>query len=57
MLKAYSYAKLNLFLYVTSKRKDGYHNIYSLITRINLFDYLAIEKSEDFALKLISKIY
>lgn len=51
MLKAYSYAKLNLFLYVTSKRKDGYHNIYSLITRINLFDYLEVEKSEDFCIE------
>jgi 4-diphosphocytidyl-2-C-methyl-D-erythritol kinase len=51
MLKAYSYAKLNLFLYVTSKRKDGYHNIYSLITRINLFDYLSVEKNKKFCIE------
>ena len=51
MLKAYSYAKINLFLYITSKRSDGYHNIYSLLTRINLFDYLSVEKSEYFSIK------
>lgn len=51
MLKAYSYAKINLFLYITSKRSDGYHNLYSLITRISLFDYLLVNKSDNFCIK------
>ena len=51
MLKAFSYAKINLFLYVTSKRADGYHDLYSLITRVNLFDFLALEKNEKFTIQ------
>ena len=35
-----SFAKLNLFLYVVSKRQDGYHNLYSLMTCIDLHDEL-----------------
>lgn len=51
MLKAYSYAKINLFLYVTSKRADGYHDLYSLITRVNLFDFVALKKNEKFCIQ------
>lgn len=43
--KIKSYAKINLFLYVTSKRKDGYHNLYSLMTRIDLFDDIHLDFS------------
>jgi 4-diphosphocytidyl-2-C-methyl-D-erythritol kinase len=35
-----SFAKLNLFLYVLSKRQDGYHELYSLMTLIDLCDEL-----------------
>ena len=38
-------AKINLFLRVLGKRKDGYHNIRSGITFINLFDEISISKS------------
>ena len=41
--KVASFAKINLFLYVTSKRKDGYHNLHSLMTQIDLRDDLYIE--------------
>ena len=34
-------AKINLFLKIINKRKDGYHNIRSGITLINLFDHLS----------------
>lgn len=37
---ARSYAKLNLFLYVTGRQKDGYHTLCSLMTPINLYDEL-----------------
>jgi 4-diphosphocytidyl-2-C-methyl-D-erythritol kinase len=35
-----SFAKLNLFLYVVSKRHDGYHELCSLMTCIDLCDEL-----------------
>jgi len=41
--KLASFAKINLFLYVTGKREDGYHNLYSLMTQIDLWDDLYIE--------------
>ena len=37
-------AKINLFLQVLNKRPDGYHNIYSLMQAITLFDRLKIKK-------------
>ena len=40
-------AKLNLFLDITSGREDGYHNILSLIAKINLFDDLEIDIAKD----------
>ncbi len=36
-------AKVNLFLEVTGRRKDGYHTLASLFTRINLYDVLEME--------------
>jgi len=46
--KVKSFAKINLFLYVTSKRKDGYHNLDSLMVPIDLFDdiYFDFSKKE-----------
>jgi 4-diphosphocytidyl-2-C-methyl-D-erythritol kinase len=45
ILKLKSFAKVNLFLHVLNKREDGYHNIVSLLSRIDLFDTITIEKS------------
>ena len=33
-----SFAKINLFLHVTGKRPDGYHDLFSLMTKITLAD-------------------
>ena len=43
-----SFAKINLFLHVTAKREDGYHDLHSLMTRIDLYDdiYLKFEGDE-----------
>ena len=43
-----SFAKINLFLYITSKREDGYHNLCSLMTQIDLCDdiYLDFTKKD-----------
>ena len=38
-------AKINMFLHVLNKRDDGYHNIRSGITFINLFDEVCIKKN------------
>ena len=38
-------AKINMFLHVLDKRDDGYHNIRSGITFINLFDEVCIKKN------------
>lgn len=43
-------AKINIGLYVTSKRADNYHNIESLFYPVNLFDIIEIEKSNSFEL-------
>ena len=40
-------AKLNLFLHVTGRRPDGYHELQTLFQLIDLCDTLAIEVRED----------
>ena len=45
ILKLKSFAKVNLFLHVLNKREDGYRNILSLLSRIDLFDTITIKKS------------
>ena len=36
-------AKVNLFLEVAGRRRDGYHNLATLFAKINLFDTLTLE--------------
>jgi 4-diphosphocytidyl-2-C-methyl-D-erythritol kinase len=48
MISAKAYAKINIFLNVTRKREDGYHDIETLFSRVNLYDVLTIEKSQSF---------
>ncbi len=38
-----SFAKINLYLYIDSKRPDGYHNLNTLMTRIDLKDDIRID--------------
>lgn len=45
-------AKINLFLHITNKRLDGFHELQSLITKIDLFDELLVEKSTKFSLEI-----
>jgi len=45
VLKAY--AKINLGLRILRKREDGFHDIETIFYRINLFDELTIEPSEN----------
>ena len=39
-------AKINLYLKILSKRKDGYHNIKTLFQYIDLYDVLIFKKSQ-----------
>lgn len=43
-----SFAKINLFLHVLKKREDGFHEIRTLFTKINLYDFIVVEKSKKF---------
>lgn len=46
-MKLKAYAKTNLFLAVTAKREDGYHELDMLNSSISLFDEITLEKSEE----------
>lgn len=37
-----SFAKINLFLHITGKRPDGYHDLFSLMTKITLADEVTV---------------
>jgi len=40
-----AYAKINLHLEVLNKRNDGFHNIFSLMAQIDLFDILKLKSA------------
>ena len=42
-MKLLSPAKINLFLQVTGKRPDGYHELFSLMCRVDLFDTILLQ--------------
>lgn len=48
MITEKSFAKINLFLHVINKRDDGYHNISTLMKKIDLFDTISIEEGNSF---------
>lgn len=45
MLEVKAYGKINLSLEVLGKRPDSYHNIDTIMTRIDVFDKLSFEKT------------
>lgn len=45
-LRIKAYAKINLFLHIGPKRKDGYHEIHTLLHLIELHDVLTIRLSD-----------
>ncbi len=48
MIKHYqSFAKINLFLHVIGQREDGYHDLCSLMTKINMCDDIFLDFSPD----------
>ncbi len=47
MIRVPSPAKLNLFLHITGRRPDGYHELQSIFQLINLCDWLEFEQTDD----------
>ncbi len=50
-----SYAKINLFLDVLLKRKDGFHNIRSIFSEIELFDELNFTLTKNGHIKILTE--
>ncbi|MPM92707.1 4-diphosphocytidyl-2-C-methyl-D-erythritol kinase [bioreactor metagenome] len=51
MQKFISNAKINLFLKVLNKRKDNFHNIFSLFHKLDLCDYIYISENDTIEVK------
>ncbi|ATF92332.1 4-(cytidine 5'-diphospho)-2-C-methyl-D-erythritol kinase [Cedecea neteri] len=49
-------AKLNLFLYITGRRADGYHNLQTLFQFLDYGDTITIELREDGIIQLVTPI-
>jgi 4-diphosphocytidyl-2-C-methyl-D-erythritol kinase len=49
-------AKLNLFLYITGRRADGYHNLQTLFQFLDYGDTLSIEPTNDGQIRLATPI-
>lgn len=47
-----SYAKINLFLKLTGKRSDGYHELESLFAFLDLADLLEVSRADNFSFKI-----
>lgn len=43
MIRVPSPAKLNLFLHITGRRENGYHELQSIFQLIDLYDWLEFE--------------
>ena len=52
-LKILAPAKINLHLQITSKRKDGYHNLISLFQMVSLYDELYIETIKSDEIRIV----
>ena len=46
MIRVPAPAKLNLFLHITSRRADGYHELQTIFQLIDLFDWLEFKQTE-----------
>lgn len=50
-MKVKAYAKINLGLRILRKREDGYHDIETIFHRINLFDVIEFNASENISIE------
>ncbi|MFA6469806.1 MAG: 4-(cytidine 5'-diphospho)-2-C-methyl-D-erythritol kinase [Bacteroidota bacterium] len=49
-MKVLAHAKINIGLHIVGTRPDGFHNIETVFHRINLFDEINIENSDDISI-------
>ncbi len=49
IFKIFAPAKINLFLHLIRKRRDGYHELQSLISFADIGDYISIEPADSFS--------
>lgn len=52
MLSIVAPAKINLFLHITGKRDDGYHNLESLITFADVGDNIILGDADEYSLQI-----
>ncbi len=55
IIKLKAHAKLNLFLEVTRRRQDGYHDLATLFARIGVSDRLSFKKVASHSIRLVVK--
>lgn len=51
-LNVFAPAKINLYLHITGRRKDGYHTLDSLVAFADIGDTLEIKPSDDFSFRV-----
>ena len=47
MIRVPSPAKLNLFLHITGRRENGYHELQRIFQLIDLYDWLEFEQTDN----------
>ena len=47
MIRVPSPAKLNLFLHITGRRENGYHELQSIFQLIDLYDWMEFERTNN----------
>lgn len=50
-----SFAKLNLYLKITGKRKDNYHDLITIFERVSLYDTIRVVLRDDPVIKIFSR--
>ncbi|OTG81776.1 4-(cytidine 5'-diphospho)-2-C-methyl-D-erythritol kinase [Acinetobacter sp. ANC 4648] len=53
MIRAPSPAKLNLFLHITGRRENGYHELQSIFQLIDLFDWLEFNQTASIDISIV----
>ena len=53
MIRVPSPAKLNLFLHITGRRADGYHELQSIFELIDLYDWMNFYPNDDSAIEIV----
>ena len=52
MIRVPSPAKINLFLHITGRRENGYHELQTIFQLIDLYDWMSFEITQDDSIKI-----